>query len=220
MFNGEAILPDGDNNVTAPATQARGNLVVDFENVVAEDPVDIIVKRLWSDGNEDHAADHITFQLLDANNNPIAVDGENTFILSAANNWTIKFTDIPAVLADLSTVEEIDVPDGYEVSYDEKTYTIGGKTTATHTILNSEIEGDWQLEIEKIWTGDARRPDSIKFDIVANGKFYKTVSLTAADDWHKTFYVPETDDAGLPIDYQIYEHLIDNRELSSIDKSD
>ena len=102
---------------------------------------DIIVEKKWVGGPSDNTS--VSFHLL-ANGVPVSESGiPKIYSLTAANNWTMRISDLPRV-QDVGgikkvityTVEEIPIPAGYTVDYSnsykvETTYA--AKATLTFT---------------------------------------------------------------------------------------
>lgn len=94
-------------------------------HVEAYNESQLSVRKVWSDGNADHAGESITVNLLK--------DGavESSAVLNAANGWAYTFDKL--VEGHTWTVEEATVPSGYTVSYE----TVGTSVTITNTKQSS-----------------------------------------------------------------------------------
>ena len=71
-----------------------------------------------------------------------------------------------------------------------------------------------EITITKRWMDESKRerPDSIKVNILANGEVYRTVELTAADNWELTVSdLPMYTDGevGVKVVYSIEEELVE-----------
>ena len=132
------------------------------------------VRKVWSDGNANHAGETITVNLLK--------DGklDQTQTLSAANGWVYTFDRLAE--GHTWTVEEATVPEGYTVSYQ----TVGTTTTITNT-RNTPVEPSTPLDITvyKVWSGDlaAQRPESVTVTLYNGAVPYATVRLGAWNNW-------------------------------------
>ena len=132
------------------------------------------VRKIWSDGNANHAGETVTVNLLK--------DGEldQSQVLSAANGWVYTFDRLAE--GHTWTVEEAAVPEGYTVSYQ----TVGTTTTITNT-RNTPVEPSTPLDITvyKVWSGDlaAQRPESVTVTLYNGAVPYATVRLGAWNNW-------------------------------------
>lgn len=153
-------------------------------HVEAYNESQLSVRKVWSDGNANHDQDSITVNLLK--------DGEveESQELNAENGWAYTFDR----LADgyTWTVEEADVPEDYEVSYD----TVGTTTTITNTKKEEpapepdpEPEEPVEITACKQWSGDSskERPDSVTVTLYDGKTAYETVRLSDKNDWSYTW---------------------------------
>ena len=150
------------------------------------------VRKVWSDGNANHANDSVTVNLLK--------DGkvERTQELNAANGWAYTFDRLPEGYT--WTVEEAEVPIGYRVSYK----TDGTLTTITNTKKTTpkpdpdprpdpEPTPDpvYPLDItaRKVWSSDDMkdRPDSVTVTLYNGDVAYDSVRLGAWNNWTHTW---------------------------------
>lgn len=140
------------------------------------------VRKVWSDGNANHANDSITVNLLK--------DGkiERSQELNAANGWAYTFDRL--LEGHTWTVEEANVPAGYTVSYN----TVGTMTTITNTrnsIPPDRPDPTYPLDISvcKVWSGDdgKDRPDSVTVTLYNGDVAYDTVRLGAWNNWSYTW---------------------------------
>ncbi len=129
-------------------------------------PAEIIV-RLLADGTA----------ALDANSDPI------TATVTAEDNWSFSFTDLPKYhdqgVEIVYTVSE-DATDGYETTIE------GTAITNTHTPETID------LPVEKVWDDDDNaynhRPDFVEVGLVANGADTETtITLSEENGWADTF---------------------------------
>ena len=153
-------------------------------HVEAYNESQLSVRKVWSDGNANHDQDSITVNLLK--------DGEveASQELNAENGWAYTFDRL--VEGYTWTVEEADVPEGYEVSYD----TVGTTTTITNTkkeepTPDPDPEPEEPVEITacKRWSGDSskERPDSVTVTLYDGKTAYETVRLSDKNDWSYTW---------------------------------
>ena len=138
------------------------------------------VTKEWNDGNNRDGIRPKSVEVqLYANDEP--VEGK-TAMLSAANQWTWSWNDLPEKDASGAvitySVSETPVK-GYEASYDAET----GVLTNTHTPETIE-----KLVVEKKWDDaddqDGIRPDSIEVQLLANGQNVREpVELNEKNNW-------------------------------------
>lgn len=83
----------------------------------------IIIKKVWNTDASAKAADHITVQLL---RDEKVVE---TAILSEHNNWQVTFTHMPQ--SDAYRIQEVNVPEGFTATYQQKDYVFTVTNTAT-----------------------------------------------------------------------------------------
>ena len=134
----------------------------------------LTARKVWSDGNEAHKEDTVKVNLLR--------DGKvaETKTLSAENQWTYTFDGLSEGY--VWTVEEAEVPEGYEVSY----ATDGNVTTITNTSKTPTPEppGNTKLTVRKVWnTKKASHPDKVTVTLYDGNTAVETVTLNAENDW-------------------------------------
>ena len=157
-------------------------------HVEAYNESQLSVRKVWSDGNANHDQDSITVNLLK--------DGEveQSQELNAENGWAYTFDRLAEGYT--WTVEEADVPEDYEVSYD----TAGTTTTITNTKKEAptpdpkpdpdpEPEEPVEITACKRWSGDSskERPDSVTVTLYDGKTAYETVRLSDKNDWSYTW---------------------------------
>lgn len=153
-------------------------------HVEAYNESQLSVRKVWSDGNANHDQDSITVNLLK--------DGEveASQELNAENGWAYTFDRLAEGYT--WTMEEADVPEGYEVSYD----TVGTTTTITNTKKEAptpdpdpEPEEPVEITACKQWSGDSskERPDSVTVTLYDGKTAYETVRLSDKNDWSYTW---------------------------------
>ena len=152
-------------------------------HVEAYNESQLSVRKVWSDGNANHANDSITVNLLK--------DGkvESSQELNAANGWAYTFDRLAE--GHTWTAEEAAVPAGYTVSYS----TTGTMTTITNT-KNSQPEPEpsypLDLTVRKVWSSDAlkNRPSSVTVTLYNGDVPYETVRLGSWNNWTYTWKDP------------------------------
>ena len=151
-------------------------------HVEAYNESQLSVRKVWSDGNANHANDSITVNLLK--------DGkvESSQELNAANGWAYTFDRL--LEGHTWTVEEAEVPAGYTVSYN----TVGTLTTIPNTKKTPpkpDPDPSYPLDVvvRKVWSSDDMkdRPDSVTVTLYNGDVPYETVRLGAWNNWTYTW---------------------------------
>ena len=140
-------------------------------------------------------------------------------ILSVANNWTAEFNDLPKeddfgekyeyeVKEDSSSVVNGNAKTGYEIAYEVKESTDKSSdiTTITTNITNTHKPKTVQKTIRKVWDDennqDKIRPDSVRFNLLANGKdVVDIVTLNSENGWKTRSKVLPKCENGNEIEY-------------------
>ena len=151
-------------------------------HVEAYNESQLSVRKVWSDGNANHANDSITVNLLK--------DGkvESSQELNAANGWAYTFDRL--LEGHTWTVEEAEVPAGYTVSYN----TVGTLTTITNTKKTPpkpDPDPSYPLDVvaRKVWSSDDMkdRPESVTVTLYHGDVPFETVRLGAWNNWTYTW---------------------------------
>ena len=151
-------------------------------HVEAYNESQLTVRKVWSNGNANHANDSITVNLLK--------DGrvERSQVLNAENGWAYTFDR--HLEGHTWTVEEADVPAGYTVSY----RTVGTMTTIINTKKtpskpDSDPSYPLDVVVRKVWSSDDMkdRPDSVTVTLYNGDVPYETVRLGAWNNWTYTW---------------------------------
>lgn len=152
-------------------------------HVEAYNESQLSVRKVWSDGNASHANDSITVNLLK--------DGrvEKSQVLNAENGWAYTFDRL--LEGHTWTVEEMNVPDGYTVSYN----TVGTLTTITNTKdTPPDPDPSYPLDVtvRKVWSSDdmKNRPDSVTVTLYNGDVPYETVRLGSWNNWSYSWKDP------------------------------
>ena len=151
-------------------------------HVEAYNESQLTVRKVWSNGNANHANDSITVNLLK--------DGrvERSQVLNAENGWAYTFDRL--LEGHTWTVEEAEVPAGYTVSYS----TVGTMTTIINTKKtpskpNPDPSYPLDVVVRKVWSSDDMkdRPDSVTVTLYNGDVPYETVRLGAWNNWTYTW---------------------------------
>ena len=164
-------------------------IVKDFDitNRHTPETVSYKVTKVWNDNNNQDGIrpDSITVRIVGV----ITKDGTVKVVLtkeqkiSAANNWTYTFKDLPKYNKGEPVIYEIveDVVKGYtsNVSQDKEKYN--GTITNTHKVAkkNIKVTKTWKDNNNKI----NKRPESITVNVLKNGEFFKQIILTKDMNW-------------------------------------
>ena len=180
---------------------------VNFDTTVEK--TSVTVNKVWKDHNNPNRPSSVSVTLQYKKSNDTTYTDYDTVILSAGNNWSYTWPNLPKTGYVYRVVE--DVPDGYQVSYTNGDGTGGvlqpGGGGFTGTITNTASPSTW-INVTKNWDdGDASeyRPDKVQFQLYykENGQWRiypgGLLELTAADEWMGTYdnlpvYVGTTDD--------------------------
>ena len=178
--------------------------------------VKLVVKKNWDDSNNSDGIrpDSVNIKLYRN-----GTDMQKDQILSAANNWTAEFNDLPKeddlgekyeyeVKEDSSSVVNGNAKTGYEIAYEVKESTDKSSdiTTITTNITNTHKPKTVQKTIRKVWDDendqDKIRPDSVRFNLLANGKdVVDTVTLNSENVWKTRSKVLPKCENGNEIEY-------------------
>ena len=170
----------------------------------------ITTQKIWNDFNNKHQTRPTTVKVqLKQNDNNYG----DAVTITADNNWAHTWTDLPTYDTDneayLYTVEEVEVPDGYEVGYSEDTLTI------TNTLKNIT-----EKTVTKIWEDYDNqfkiRPSQIKVILKQNGNQYGEEVTLTHDTWAHTWTnLPKYDASGELYSYTVEEVKVpDGYEVS------
>ena len=164
----------------------------------------VSVTKAWNDNNNQDGSrpNEVKVQLY--------ANGEksgNEVTLNAANKWTHTWTEL-AEKSNKKTVQysvkEVGTVKGYTSSVNGKNgnFTV----TNTHTPSTTTVSGTktWKDNNDQ----DGKRPDSIKVNLLANGKVVQSKTVTASDNWKYSFTnLPEFEN-GKKISYTVTEDQV------------
>ena len=176
--------------------------------------VKLVVKKNWNDSNNSDGIrpDSVVVRVYQ---NGTEIDHKT---LDASNNWTAEFNDLPKtddlgekyeyeVKEDSSSVVNGNAKTGYEVAYEVKKSTdkSTGITTISTDITNTHSPDSTTKSIQKKWSdnndSDGIRPDSVKFNLVGNGKVADTATLSEKNGWKATSKLVPKKENGKAITY-------------------
>ena len=164
----------------------------------------VSVTKAWNDNNNQDGSrpNEVKVQLY--------ANGEksgNEVTLNAANKWTHTWTEL-AEKSNKKTVQysvkEVGTVKGYTSSVNGKNgnFTV----TNTHTPSTTTVSGTktWKDNNDQ----DGKRPDSIKVNLLANGKVVQSKTVKASDNWKYSFTnLPEFEN-GKKITYTVTEDAV------------
>lgn len=163
----------------------------------------ITTKKLWDDFENKHQTRPATVKVQLMQNSE---QYGNAIVLKASDNWTYTWTELPAYDANnnayIYTVEEVDVPTNYDVTYSEDRLTI------TNTLKNVT-----EKMVTKVWNdfnNSVRlRPTTISVQLLQNSEPYKTVELSEINNWKATWSnLPKYDNKGNEYIYSVKEETV------------
>ena len=184
--------------------------------LTVDNEVKLVVKKNWDDSNNSDGIrpDSVNIRVY---RNGTKTDYHDT--LSAGNNWTVEFNNLPKaddlgekyeyeVKEDSSSVVNGNAKTGYEIAYEVKESTDKSSdiTTITTNITNTHKPKTVQKTIRKVWNDendqDKIRPDSVRFNLLANGKdVVDTVTLNSENGWKAKSKVLPKCENGNEIEY-------------------
>ena len=163
----------------------------------------ITTKKLWDDFENKHQTRPATVKVQLMQNGK---QYGNAIELKASDNWTYTWTELPAYDANnnayIYTVEEVDVPTNYDVTYSEDMLTI------TNTLKNVT-----EKMVTKVWNdfnnSVGLRPTTISVQLLQNSEPYKTVELSEINNWKATWSnLPKYDNKGNEYIYSVKEETV------------
>ena len=117
------------------------------------------------------------------NKEPVQENGQDlTITLNNSNNWRAAI-DVPAG-NDTYCVEEVNVPDGWDVTYENNAQQ--ANSTTPILVKNQKQPTDIDLTVEKTWAKDdaSNRPDSISLTLLqSNGKKQDNSDAANTSEW-------------------------------------
>ena len=187
-------------------------ILTTLTNTYTAKKTEVSVRKEWKDGNFKGRPEQIEVQLYA---DGLAV-GE-TVKLSGNNGWSHTWKDLPESAdgkAIQYTVDEIHIPDGYEMTVTgdaENGYVITNTMKKGKLVINKKFNVEEMPEepeyipmlidipVVKIWQDnenkDGNRPASITVHLLAGGETIATVELNEGNGWQYTFTdLPETKD--------------------------
>lgn len=201
-------------------TWDKDTYTVSYTNKIrVNDKVRIVVKKSWDDSNNSDGIRPDSVKVILYQNGE-KIDNRT---LDSSNNWSAEFNDLPKqddvgedyeyeVKEEATSVVNGNAKTGYEIAYEVKESTDKSSdiTTITTNITNTHTPKTVQKTIRKTWNDennqDKIRPDSVKFNLLANGKdVVDTVTLNSENGWKARSKVLPKCQNGIEIDYKWQE---------------
>jgi len=160
-------------------TECNGNFII--TNTLVPELVNVTVYKVWNDSNNQDGIrpEEVTLKLK--------ADGQEytvKVVKSTGGKWNYTFTDLPKYNAGkeiVYTVEEVNIANGYTVTYSEDTLSI----------VNTHIPETTNVNVVKDWddnnNNDGKRPGSVTVELLADGVVVDTAVLDESNDWKYTF---------------------------------
>jgi len=171
------------------------------------DTVSKTVKKVWND-NDDKAGKRpssVTIQLY--------ADGQaygSPVTLTSGDTWEYTWTGLAEKSNGVSikyTVKELVVPNGYEASYSDDTFTITNTYTPSTPSPTPETVSK---TVKKVWDDNDnkadKRPSSVTVQLYANGQAYgDSVTLSSGSTWEYTWNNLPKYSNGAAVNYAVQE---------------
>ena len=196
-----------EDEVTDYTTSVSGNAEDGFVVTNSHTPAktSVTVTKSWDDaGNQDGIRPASVTAVLYAD----GVSTDKKVTLSAANQWSARFTDLPVNKAGkkiaYTVKEELEEGSKY-------TAVVTGSAEAGFVITNSYEPAKTDISVSKEWDDadnqDNLRPASVTVRLYADGKPVdgKTATLNAANKWTATFENLPVYKSGTAIVYTVVE---------------
>ncbi|GGP17037.1 Cna B-type domain-containing protein [Oceanobacillus neutriphilus] len=192
---------------TAISDNGTGTITVTNEHTPEQ--TSVTVNKLWNDANnqDGQRPDNIRIQLL--------ADGEalgSEVLVTAEDNWSYTWSGLDANReggeAITYTVEEVDVPAGYESEINDENH-------GAITITNSREPELINIPVSKVWDDadnqDGVRPNSVTVNVINDlSEIVDTIELNEDNDWTHTFKNLPKNRNGEEISYRVTENKVEN----------
>ena len=213
--NGKEITYTVSESVVDGYTLTSNEMVGDtitLTNSYTPEVTSKTVNKFWKDNNNQDGIrpESVTIGLYNGDRLVETVE------LNAFNGWTYDFTNLPKYENGKEIVyiaREENVPDGYEVSYSDDTYTI----TNTHNTYTTK------KTVTKIWDDENNiegfRPNSITVELLDNNnEVVDYAILSESNNWTHTFTNLSLNADGKEIKYTVREKEVPEGYTVSYDQ--
>ena len=144
------------------------------------------VTKVWNDNNNQDGIRPKSITVKLYKNGTL----EKTVTISAANNWTYTFENLPKYYDEGKPVIYEIVEDevkGYTSNVSQDKETSKDKKEYNGTITNTHNVAKKNIKVTKTWVDNNnkinKRPESITVNVLKNGKFFKQIILTKDMNW-------------------------------------
>ena len=177
--------PVAEYTTTYDPDPSNANHVI-ITNAYKPGETSFTVQKVWEDNhNQDGIRPGSVIVKLLANGADTGLTAE----LNESNNWKYTFAGLDLMASGVSivyTAEEVNVPNGYTVSYQPDA------ETGIYEVINTHVPETVDVTVNKVWMDnndqDGIRPDSVVLELVADGAATgKTVTVNASGNWSGTF---------------------------------
>ncbi|MHC0552887.1 collagen binding domain-containing protein [Salinicoccus sp. CNSTN-B1] len=201
------IIDETEKVIEITEPYGKEQVIYDAEFKNTKKKTDVSVTKKWEDAEDQDGLrpDTIAVQLL--------ADGEtvgNAVTLSANNEWTNTWSDLDAYQSNGKaidySVEEVNVPEGYESS-------VNSEDDNTITVTNTHEPKTTEVSVSKEWDDadnqDGVRPEKVTVNLLNDSEIEASAVLSEENDWTHTFSdLPKFAD-GEKIQYSITENTVE-----------
>ncbi|MBS4750440.1 Cna B-type domain-containing protein [Carnobacteriaceae bacterium zg-ZUI78] len=185
--NNRVTVGDHTYTVNVEGNQENGYTIT---NTYVPGKTEYTVNKVWMNGPTEKPT--ISVQLYQNG----AVYGKAVELTSGTTNHTWR--DLPATdntgVAYTYTVDEVNVPEGYE------------KAVVDNTITNTYVPGKTEYTVNKVWVNGPTEKPTISVQLYQNGAVYgEVVELTSGTTSHTWRDLPATDNSGVAYTYTVDE---------------
>lgn len=182
--------------------------ITNTKDTPGSEKINVLVQKVWKDFSTSARPDSIKVKLYKDGN-----QYGDVIVLNESNLWKYSWENLPKYDEEKNkikyTVEEVEVPNGYEavIECDEGSNSIS-------FIVNNTYKNEYVSKtVIKEWKGDenqtAQRPSTIKVGLYANNKLFGTPQVISTENSDTQIYtwdnLPKYDDNGIEINYTAKE---------------
>lgn len=165
----------------------------------------LTVRKVWSDGKDQHAEDSVTVNLLqvatDNKTGEVTTSKYDSVTLDAAGNWAYTWSKLP-MESEAQSLGKAEPQFSYEYLVEEEevpgyTSTIDGPVDGVVTVTNTKVKTpvnppistQTSLKVTKEWelAEGQEMPSSVKVVLYRDGDQYRTATLSESNDWTYEF---------------------------------
>ncbi|HHX69258.1 MAG: Cna B-type domain-containing protein [Miniphocaeibacter sp.] len=202
----EVNVPKGyDVSYDRESTAGRVYVINTIKPVEVE-TTSITAEKVWKDNNNKTKArpSYVEVQLYKNGK----AEGK-VAKLDANNKWTYTWDNLPKTENDKNidySVKEVNVPKGYDVSYDTKSKV--GRVYVVNTIKSTPTDNKTSVTVEKKWDdkNSKSRPTSVEVRLYKNGKAIgQTIKVDEKNKWKYTWTNLDKTENGKVVKYTVKE---------------